>query len=400
MPQGKIRVLQLVESLGMGGAERLIAMLAINSDRKRFEIIPCALRESGPLEQELKAAGVDYRILGIPRRSILTGPLFIADLRRTLAALARILKELSIDILHTHLTESTLIGILAARQAGVPRVCTTVHSVTITSQRGRFSPRAWLLRIAVNKMFSRADRIVAVSEGVAARTRLQINVPCERIITIPNGIEGDRFAFQCDKAMQRRKLGLPNDRQVAVAIGRLTPEKGYPYLLSALTSIPPHQRPLTLVVGYGPDRAELESSVLASGLEKDVKFLGLRRDVPELLAAADLFVLPSLWEGLPLVLLEAMAAGLPAIVTAVGGNTEVVQDGISGTVIPPGDAQALTTAVCSLLSDPFMRDRLGRAARQRFETSFSMQRFVEAHECLYETLLSPKGMVSLSRSSA
>jgi glycosyltransferase involved in cell wall biosynthesis len=370
----------------MGGAERLVAMLAINIDRKRFEVIPCALRESGPLEEELKTTGIDYRILGIPRRSILTGPLFIADLRRTLAILVRILKELSIDIIHTHLTESTLIGILAARRAGVPRVCTTVHNVVISSERGRLSPRAWLLRAAVNKIFSQADRIVAVSERVAATTRLHTHVARERIITIPNGIEGDRFDFQCDKGMQRRKLGLANDRLIAVTVGRLTQQKGYPYLLSALTSIPPKQRPLTLVVGDGPDRAELESSAIASGLEKDVKFLGLRRDIPELLAAADLFVLPSLWEGLPLVLLEAMAAGLPAVVTAVGGNTEVVEDGISGTLIPPGDAQALTTAVCSLLSDSFKRDRLGRAARQRFETSFSMQRFVEAHERLYEDL--------------
>jgi glycosyltransferase involved in cell wall biosynthesis len=387
MPQRKIRVLQLVENLGVGGAERLVLMLAMNSDPKRFEVIPCAIQESGPLADELKAAGIPHRTLGMSRHSVLTGPLFIADLRRILAVLADTLRDLSIDIVHAHLTESTLLGIVAARQAGIPRVCTTVHNIIFSSERSRLSPREWLLRIAINQMFSRADRVIAVSDGVSKALRQNTKIPPERILTIPNGVEAHGFRSRGDRDDLRQKLEIPADKLLAVTVGRLTKQKGYPYLLEGLALIPPKKRPLALIIGDGPDRNDLESKTKAMGLKQNIRFLGIRRDVSALLATADIFVLPSLWEGLPLVLIEAMAAGLPAVVTAVGGNPEVVKDNISGILIPPRDAQALARAVCSLLNDPSKRHRFGRAARERFESRFSMQRFIEAHERLYEDLL-------------
>jgi L-malate glycosyltransferase len=386
-PPRKIRVLQLVESFAVGGAERVVLMLAMHTNRQRFEVIPCALRQSGPLEDDLRAAGKEYRMLGIPRRSILTGPLFVANFRRTLRALVNTLKDLSIDIIHTHLTESTLLGVLAARCANGPRVCATVHSIIVSPERGRLSPRAWLLGIAIDKMFSQVDPIITVSESVAQGIRLRTSVSPEKMLTIPNGVEPDRFRFQGDRHALRHKLGLPKDRLVLATVGRLSREKGYSYLQEALALMPPQQRPLTLIVGDGPDRYELESRTIAMGLDRDIRFLGNRRDVPDLLAAADIFVLSSLWEGLPLVLLEAMAAGLPAVVTAVGGNPEVVEDGASGMLVPAGDERALVEALSSLLSDPLRREQMGRAARERFDRYFSVQRFIEAHERLYEEML-------------
>jgi len=394
MPRRKIRVLQLVDSFHVGGAERVVSMLALHTDRERFEVIPCAFRQAGPLEEDLRAAGIEYRVLGVPRRSILTGPLFVANFRCTLAALVATLKELSIDIIHAHLTESTLLGVLAARRAGVPRVCATVHTLFLTSQRGPLSPREWLLRTAIDRMFSQADRVIAVSNGVAQAIRLHTHIPRERILTIPNGVELNPFGLQADRRALRRKLGLPTERLVIVSVGRLTREKGYSYLQTALASIPARQRPLTLIAGDGPDRSELESRTTAMGLDQDIRFLGHRRDVPALLAAADLFVLASLSEGLPLVLLEAMAAGLPAVVTAVGGNPEVVEDGASGVLVPVGDEQALVKALSSLLNDPPRREQMGRAARQRFDRYFSLQKFIEAHERLYEEMLSGHRMSS------
>jgi glycosyltransferase involved in cell wall biosynthesis len=387
MPQRKIRILQLVESFGVGGAERIVLMLAMNTNRERFEVIPCALRQSGPLEDDLKTAGIQYRILGIPRRSLLTGPLFIVNLRRTLGALVQTLTELSIDIIHTHLTESTLLGILAARRASIPRVCATVHSVTIASQRGRFSLRARLLHTAIGKMFSQVDRIIAVSDGVAQAIRLHTSLPPELILTIPNGVEPDRFCLQEDRRTLRDRLGLPMDRALVVTVGRLSREKGYSLLQDALALLPSHQRPLTLIIGDGQDRNELESRTTAMGLDQDIRFLGHRRDVAALLSAADIFVLTSLWEGLPLGLLEAMAAGLPAIVTAVGGNSEAVENGVSGMLVQAGDARALAKALSSLLNDPLGREQMGRAARDRFRCHFSLQKFIEAHERLYEEML-------------
>jgi glycosyltransferase involved in cell wall biosynthesis len=362
-------------------------MLALNMNRERFEVIPCTLRRGGPLEDDLRAAGIPYRILGIPRRSILSGPLFVANLRQTLGALVKTLRELSIDIIHAHLSDSTLLSIPAARRAGVPCVCATVHSVVLTEQRGLLSPREWLQRVAINRMFARADRIIAVSNGVFRAIRSHTRIPRERILTIPNGVEPNPFARHEDRHTLRPLLDLPPDRPLVVTVGRLTREKGHSYLQDALASIPASQRPLTLIVGDGPEREELEARNRAMDLAEDIRFLGNRRDVPALLSAADLFVLSSLWEGLPLVLLEAMAAGLPAVVTAVGGNPEVVEDGVSGVLVPAGDEQALAAAVLSLLNNPLRRQHMGQAARERFERYFSMRRFIEAHESLYEKML-------------
>jgi glycosyltransferase involved in cell wall biosynthesis len=384
--QRKIRVLQLIHSFSLGGAERVVTTLAVNMDRTRFEVIPCAIESSGPFEEDLKAGGVQYRVLGHRRRSILTGPLFLADCRRLLVALTELLNELSIDIVHTHLTQTSLLGILAARRVGTPRVCATVHSVVMSSRQGRWNPRGFLLRSAINKVFSQADRIIAVSQEVDRAIRLHTGIPGERILTIPNGVDTDQFHLQADRRTLRDRLGLPADRLVAVTIGRLTHLKGHTYLQGALASIPAEQRPLVLIAGDGPDRNALELRTTAMELNRDIRFLGNRRDIPALLAAADLFVLPSLWEGLPLVLLEAMAAGLPAVVTAVGGNPEVVGNGIAGVLVPPGDAHALAKALSSLLNDPLRRERMGQAARQRVERYFSVQKFVEAHEQLYEVL--------------
>jgi len=386
MPQRKIRVLQLVDNLGVGGAERLVLMLATKTDRERFEVVPCAIRGSGPLEDELKAAGIPYRILGIARRSVLTGPFFMADLRRVVRTLAATVRELSIDVIHAHLIESSLIAVLAARRGSGQRVCATVHSVTFTSKRGCLSPREWLLRTTIDKVFAQVDRIVAVSNGVAKALRLETGLPWDRIMTIPNGVEANPFYVREDKRTLRNSLGLDVDRAVIVSVGRLTREKGYHYLLSALALIPDHQRPLTLIVGDGPERNELESTAKAMKLDRDIRFLGMRRDVSVFLAASDIFVLASLWEGLPLVLLEAMAAGLPAVVTAVGGNPEVIEHGVSGLLVKPGEPQTLVEAISDLLRDPRRRDRMGQAALEQFNQHYSLHGFIEAHEGLYEEL--------------
>jgi glycosyltransferase involved in cell wall biosynthesis len=382
----EIRVLQLIDGFTVGGAERVVLMLATNTNRERFKIIPCAVHRAGPIEDELKAAGVEYRVLGLQRRSILTGPLFLADLRRILVALTATMQELAIDIVHAHLTQSTLLGILATRRVGSPRLCATVHNVILHNQRGCWSPRQWLMRAGIRAVFSRADRIIAVSEQVADATLLHIRLPRERVITIPNGIDSERFRMQGNRDELRQQLDVPIDKPVVVSIGRLTQQKGYPYLLAALALISPEERPLTLIAGDGPDRHELEVQAQALGLSH-THFLGNRQDIPALLAAADIFVLPSLWEGLPLVLLEAMSSGLPAVVTAVGGNQEVVEHGKSGLLVPAADVQALAAAIRRLLSNPWQREQMGQAARERFERRFSLQRFVHAHESLYEEIL-------------
>jgi glycosyltransferase involved in cell wall biosynthesis len=383
----KIRVLQLIGGFRMGGAERLILSLATEVNRDRFDVIPCAWGQVGPLEKELRAAGVPYRVLGLQRRSILTGPLFLLDLRRIVAALTDIMRELAIDIVHTHLTPPTLLGILATRHQYSPRLCATVHSVMLYKQRGNLSPREWLIRAGIRTVFPQADRIIAVSEAVAHAAHRQAGLPKEKIAVIPNGIDPNRFRFETSRHELRQRLDLPSERPLVIAVGRLDRPKGYPHLLAAMAAMPREERPLTLIVGDGPERYALEARAKAFDLAHDVQFLGIRHDVPALLAAADVFVLPSLWEGLPLVLLEAMAAQLPSIVTAVGENPKVIEDEKSGILVPPADEPALVAALLRLLRNPWQREQMGQAARERFERYFSLRRFVEAHERLYEEMM-------------
>ncbi len=382
MASQRVRVLQLIDGFSMGGAERVVLMLALHSDRERFDVIPCALYRSGPLEEEMKAAGIHYHVLGLQRRSVLSGPLFVGDVLRILSALSKMIREFSVDIVHTHLTESTLLGILAAFRASC-RTCATLHNVIIDGQRGRFSPRNWLMRFAINQVFSKANTLIAVSEEVAQAVKANARIPQNRIVTIPNAIDSTRFSMRRDRNSVRAALGFAVDRTIVLTIGRLTRQKGYTHLLQALRLIPAYRRPLTLFVGDGEERQLLESKTIELGLGLDVRFLGNRRDIPELLAAADIFVLSSLWEGLSLALLEAMASGLPPVVTSVGGNTEVVENGKCGLVVPPGNEQALAEAILALLQNPFWRGELARAARERFENQFSLRSFVDAHERLY-----------------
>jgi glycosyltransferase involved in cell wall biosynthesis len=238
---------------------------------------------------------------------------------------------------------------------------------------------------AIQHVFSRADRLIAVSKEVARGLGSQGS---GRVITIPNGIDHNLFSSQENRLKTRQKLGLPSRRSVLCVIGRLAQEKGHSYLLRAIALIPSDRRPLTLIVGDGVLRAELEHEASALQLDGDVRFLGTRRDVPEVLAASDIFVLPSHWEGLSLSLLEAMACGLPVIVTRVGGNGDVVEENQSGILVPPRDHVALAEAVLCLLDDPVLRLRLGQGAYKRFKSKFSLDRFVRAHESLYAVLYS------------
>jgi glycosyltransferase involved in cell wall biosynthesis len=383
----KIRVLQLIDTFNVGGAEKIVLSLATQIDRARFEVIPCALFRSGHIEEEMKASGIPYRIVGLPRRSILTGPLFFADLVRIIHALSQLCFELSIDIVHTHLTRSTLVGVLATRRKLSPRICATVHSSIFHKARGSLSARQWLMRTAIRTSFSAADRIIAVSKEVAHAIHRYTDIPIARITTIENAIDPSVFQSQASRSELRHRLKLPANRLVVISIGRLTRAKGYPHLLSALALTPPEERPLALIIGDGPDKAELASKVAALNLGNDVLLLGYRQDVPALLAAADLFVLPSLWEGLPLALIEAMASGLPVLVTSVGENVNVVEDGKSGLLIRPGDVRSLADALRVLLRDGARREEMGKTARERFERQFSIQSFIRAHETLYKDLV-------------
>jgi glycosyltransferase involved in cell wall biosynthesis len=287
-------------------------------------------------------------------------------------------------ILHASLFHANLCGRLLGRLSGVPIVITWRHSVEIGGQ--------WRERI--NRWTARLDdRAVAVCELVRQAEIVRGGAPAGRVVTVYNGVDVDRFSAKEPQVVERvrRALGIPVDALLLGTVGRHSPEKDLANLLAAMVAVRDHVPTAWLVlVGGGELRGQLETQVRSLGLSDAVVFAGVRDDVPEILAALDLFVLPSRWEGLPLAVLEAMAARLPVVATAVGGVPEVVVDGLTGLLVPPGDPPALAGALLSLARDAGRRRAMGQAGYERVREHFAMAQMARAMERLYEELLAEK----------
>jgi glycosyltransferase involved in cell wall biosynthesis len=270
----------------------------------------------------------------------------------------------------------------------------TVHNAMLDLRADQLpAGQRWLLgakragfRLAYRLGGRLADGFVAVSDDVATAVSRAYHPPRDRLFVIPNGIDVDRYRQRGERDTTRAEMGVAPGGRLIIVVAKLFAQKGHAVLLDALASATVGAEDVVLLVGEGPERERLEQLVRDRGLAC-VRFLGNRPDVPRLLAASDLFVLPSLWEGLPMALLEAMASGLPVIATDVAGSRQVVIGGESGRLIPPGDADALASAIRELIADEPARQRLGRAARQRVEAEFSATRQAARHAAAYEQVL-------------
>jgi glycosyltransferase involved in cell wall biosynthesis len=233
--------------------------------------------------------------------------------------------------------------------------------------------------------------VIAVSHDLRRILSDELRVP-RRVQVIHNGIDGERFVA-AERDGVRRELGL-GDAFVVGTAAVLTRQKGLFHLLEAARLVKAADPGIRFVVaGDGPLRAELEARARTLGVDDVVRFVGYRRDVPELLAALDLHVMPSLWEGLPLALLEALASGKPIVATRVGGNPEVVEDGVNGLVVPPADPAAIARAVLALRRDPAARARMQAANLERFARRFSVGAMTAAHLRAYRALVEASALV-------
>jgi len=299
-----------------------------------------------------------------------------------LVRLARRLRALRPDIVHTHLFHADLHGIPAARLAGVRRVISSRHNDD--AFRRRFPYRQ------INRFLWRlTDAGIGIS---AAITRFAIEIegayPAQ-MTTIPYGLApaavADRTAA---RAALCGELGLPPDALLAGLVCRLIEQKGVPYALRAFALVAERFPAAHLIIaGEGPLRPALEAQARDLGLAERVRFLGWRTDTAAIFAALDVFLMPSLWEGFGLVLLEAMAQGVAVIGSAVSAIPEVVVDGETGLLFPPGDVDCLAAALGDLLADPERRARLGAAGRTRLEAHFSAERMVAATMAVYERVM-------------
>jgi glycosyltransferase involved in cell wall biosynthesis len=360
------------DSRTLGGAEQALLMLIEALDRTEWE--PALLLEAGP---GVEAVSEPARALGIPVRLVPPLPLGLAGARRV-PAFARLLRSERPDVFHAHLSWplAAKYGLVSALFARVPAVVATVQLVP-EMELDRSS------RLQLRAIARRAGCSIAVSRDIKAELVTRFGWPAGRIEIVHNAVDLDRFQA-AEAPRLRAELTGGEDRPVVLTAARLDEQKGHPVLFRAAAELP---EALFVLAGEGPRRVELQELAAELGIGDRVLFLGHRTDIPELLAACDVFALPSLYEGSSLAVLEAMAARRAVVSSAIGGTDELLTDGESGMLVPPGDPGALAAALRRLLGDGELRAALGHAARERVERDFSRAAMTERVTGIYRRLL-------------
>jgi glycosyltransferase involved in cell wall biosynthesis len=355
----------MLESDGPGGAEVLLLQLA-EELRRRGHAVTAVLPigGSGWLGGKFGDAGFDIEGFN-PRR--LFRPSHVRDF-------ARRLKGRGIDTIHSHEFAMAVHGAVTARLTGCRHVI-TMHGNQWMTQRLR-------RRMALRWAFRNSAAVVAVSTDTRVHLEQSLGIRPGRIRTVLNGIP----IPQAGPGHVRAEFGIGDDEVLLLAVGSLIPRKGHAILLDALAGLDGEGMDVRwhlVIAGQGPEREALERRVEERGLSGRVHLAGQREDVAHLQSAADVFVMPSLWEGLPLAILEAMFAKTAIVASATSGIPEAIEDGRDGLLVPPGDAEALAAALWRVLTDRSLRNRLVESAHERAHASFSINRMADAYEDLY-----------------
>jgi len=365
----RLRILHLFVSLPVGQAENLLLSILRRLDPARYESMVCTLGERGALATQVEALGVPLVELGLMRSGGGRG--------RAVQALAELLRRERIDLLHAHLYHANLIGRLAARRAGIPCVV-SIHNTYTRPKWHRRLANWWLAR-------RHTGAIIAGSEEIRRDILRYDHVRPQLVEVIPNAVDLSRSASALTREAARERLGLAAEAYVLGTVGRLEEQKGHRFLLDALDRLRAQGLDaVLLLVGGGREEAALREQAARLALGERVCFLGMRDDLGDLFRAMDLFVMPSLWEGLSLAMLSAMAAGLPVVATHVGGVPEVLGDDERGFVLPPGDAVALAERIAWCHAHPDAATRAGTAGAAHVRANYSDAALVSRVEAVYE----------------
>ena len=363
------RILHVIATLDAAGAEQQMVQLVTRLDRREFQPRVCCLTRGGPLEAPLRTADVPVQILEKRGKFDL----------RVLLRLRAVLRDFQPQIVHTWLPTANTIGRLAALFGRRPLLVASERAADVW--KGRL--RRWTDR----RLARRTDLILCNAQAVRRFLTERIGLPEEKIQVIQNGLDMEAFDRHAD---QEPADDLPPTGQGRIigAVARLEPQKDIPALVEAFARLPERLSDTHLwIAGEGPERPRIEQLIAGHGMGGRVWLAGRRNDIPALLRRMDLFVLPSLWEGLPNAVLEAMAARRAVVATRVDGTPEAVAEGETGLLVPPRDTAALADAITRLLDDPDLRARYGAAGRRRVETVFGIERMVKDTCDAYRSLL-------------
>jgi len=378
-PRSRRKIFYLLDSLNIGGTETQAVELARRMDPIKYDITLACLRKEGPLIERLNGSSV--KVVEFHPQGGIDSPRGLYQLARMVAFLRRE----RFDVVHAHDLWSNMIGVVAGKLARIP--------VIITSQRD-LSHDAWY-KSSRKKWLRRAQRASSailtnagmIREGLVRDEEL----PADKVRVIYNGVDLD--GFQSTPSERARLFPGMERARLVVLVGNMHTEvKGHPTLIAAAPGIGSRCPEVRFVlVGDGEMRRDFEQAAENAGAAPHFLFCGRRNDVSAILASCDVAVLPSAAEGMPNAVLEYMAAGLPVVATAVGGNLEVIEDGVTGLLVPPGDAVALGNAVARLLENPAFAERLAQNGRELVERKFSFERLTREVGELYEALLLAKG---------
>ena len=359
------RMLLALPELRVGGVETHVIDLACGLKRKGYE--PVVSSYGGKLTEKLQAAGITHITLPIHSKS----PFMIGAM---VTRMRRLIEEYKIDLVHAHSRVPAWICYMALRSMGsqMPFVttCHSTYSVHVGS-----------------RVMNWGDALIAVSAFVRQHMLKNSGTQPDRITTVYNGVSPDLYDPERSRAMSekyRRELGIGSDTPVVGMVASLTPRKGYTYFISAAENIlRKYPDVVFLGVGGGVQHDELEALVRDRRLDGRFRFLGVRQDVRDLMCAFDIFVLSSMSEGLPYVILEAMCMKKPVVSSGVGGIPEAVEHGKNGLLVPPRDTEALTRSILTLLENPEMARAMGDASHHLIADTFNVQRMVDSTEQIY-----------------
>jgi glycosyltransferase involved in cell wall biosynthesis len=374
----KINLLHIITKLELGGAQKTALELVGNLDRNKYHLFLISSREGMLLEEALKIP--DLQIYLVPSLKRYISP--ISDLK-ALLSIVRFIKKNNIHIVHTHSSKAGIIGRWAARFAGVPVIIHTIHGFGFHDNQNWFTRKLYISLERSAAKFT--DILVAVSESDISKGLRNRIGHRGKYRLIRYGIRLDEFLNNhIDIDDKRRRLGIDPASRVVGMVACLKPQKSPLDFIKAASlvkrSVPEAK---FLLIGDGALRRKSENLIRRLKLQRDIRLLGWRRDIADIMRALDVFVLTSLWEGTPLVFLEALASGLPIVATRVDGGPEIVKDQINGFLVPPRDHKMLAEKIITLLSQKQLRQKMGQAGWQMMDKSFDVSTMIKRTEEVY-----------------
>ena len=389
MTEGRVRILRVIARLNVGGPALHVAYLTAGLRSRGYDTtLVAGSLARGEDSMAFVADARDVQIIRIDELGREISP--FRDLVATVR-LARLIRRERPDILHTHTAKAGTVGRVAALLAGGRRPPIVVHTFHGHVLRGYFGPlRTWFFRQLERWLARHTTALIAVSPQVRDDLVALGVAPAERFVVVRLGVElGERVAGEQDgRAESRRYLGIGPERFAVGWIGRMTPVKRTDDVLVAFKQLRETGVDAVLcLVGDGPDRPQLEQRAHELGVIRDTLFLGYQEDVAPFYAAFDALILPSSNEGTPVSAIEALAAGRPVVATRVGGVPDVVQEGEDGFLVEPGATDDLAERLARLAREPELRERMGRAGRDRVLPRYAVERLVDDIDRLYRSLL-------------